>query len=245
MLKNRSIATFSHRQSQIMTFCQETTPSHGVTTMSHSLPARCSIPPFYVIGVGIVGEAQEDNAYKAYCEMYFKGVFHPYKEVIDMKKKIMAVLATIAAVLGFGFAANTALAVDTHYGATGNVDGNTVVFTFTGLAKNTDYTVSGDDAVVQDIQQVISRTFKSDDNGTLKVKFILKAGVAAGTKVNATLSDASGKVLTTATATVPATGNGSATTADTGASVAPYAVAVVLLAAAGVALFAVRKTSVR
>lgn len=33
-----------------------------------------------------------------------------------MKKKIMAVLATIAAVLGFGFAANTAMADD--YGAT-------------------------------------------------------------------------------------------------------------------------------
>lgn len=29
-----------------------------------------------------------------------------------MKKKIMAVLATIAAVLGFGFAANTAMADD-------------------------------------------------------------------------------------------------------------------------------------
>lgn len=33
-----------------------------------------------------------------------------------MKKKIMAVLATIAAVLGFGFATNTAMADD--YGAT-------------------------------------------------------------------------------------------------------------------------------
>ena len=34
-----------------------------------------------------------------------------------MKKKIVAILATIAAVFGFGFAANTAMA----YGATGTV----------------------------------------------------------------------------------------------------------------------------
>ena len=45
-----------------------------------------------------------------------------------MKKKIVAILATIAAVFGFGFAANTAMA----YGATGTVSGNVATFTFTG-----------------------------------------------------------------------------------------------------------------
>ena len=76
-----------------------------------------------------------------------------------MKKKIMAVLAVIAAVLGFGFATNTAMADD--YGAT----------------------------------------------------------VTYGTTT--------------------------ATTANTGAAIAPYGVAVVLLAAAGIALFAVRKNTTR
>ena len=50
---------------------------------------------------------------------------------------------------------------------------------------------------------------------------------------------------------VPATGTGdqsgttTATTANTGAAIAPYGVAVVLLAAAGIALFAVRKNTTR
>ena len=45
-----------------------------------------------------------------------------------MKKKIMAVLATIAAVLGFGFATNTAMADD--YGATVTYGGTTATVTF-------------------------------------------------------------------------------------------------------------------
>ena len=59
-----------------------------------------------------------------------------------MKKKIVAILATIAAVFGFGFAANTAMAVD--YGPTGagKVSGNTAVFTFKNLDNSKTYIVS-------------------------------------------------------------------------------------------------------
>ena len=165
-----------------------------------------------------------------------------------MKKKIVALLATIAAVLGFGFAANTAMA--DPYGSTGAVEGNTVSFSFAGLTPNGDVTVTADDNVVSDIVQVVSRTFKADAQGTLAVKYILKEGVAPGTVITATATDVTTGKTVTASATVPATGTGTGTTAtntvpQTGAAVAPYAVAVVLLAAAGYAVFAARKASTR
>lgn len=165
-----------------------------------------------------------------------------------MKKKIVALLATIAAVLGFGFAANTAMA--DPYGSTGAVEGNTVSFSFAGLTPNGDVTVTADDNVVSDIVQVVSRTFKADAQGTLAVKYILKEGVAPGTVITATATDVTTGKTVTASATVPATGTGTGTTAtntvpQTGASVAPYAVAVVLLAAAGCAVFAARKAGAR
>lgn len=165
-----------------------------------------------------------------------------------MKKKIVALLATIAAVLGFGFAANTAMA--DPYGSTGAVEGNTVSFSFAGLTPNGDVTVTADDNVVSDIVKVVSRTFKADAQGTLAVKYILKEGVAPGTVITATATDVTTGKTVTASATVPATGTGTGTTAtntvpQTGAAVAPYAVAVVLLAAAGYAVFAARKASTR
>lgn len=165
-----------------------------------------------------------------------------------MKKKIVALLATIAAVLGFGFAANTAMA--DPYGSTGAVEGNTVSFSFAGLTPNGDVTVTADDNVVSDIVKVVSRTFKADAQGTLAVKYILKEGVAPGTVITATATDVTTGKTVTASATVPATGAGTGTTAtntvpQTGAAVAPYAVAVVLLAAAGYAVFAARKASTR
>ena len=165
-----------------------------------------------------------------------------------MKKKIVALLATIAAELGFGFAANTAMA--DPYGSTGAVEGNTVSFSFAGLTPNGDVTVTADDNVVSDIVQVVSRTFKADAQGTLAVKYILKEGVAPGTVITATATDVTTGKTVTASATVPATGTGTGTTAtntvpQTGASVAPYAVAVVLLAAAGCAVFAARKAGAR
>ena len=165
-----------------------------------------------------------------------------------MKKKIVALLATIAAVLGFGFAANTAMA--DPYGSTGAVEGNTVSFSFAGLTPNGDVTVTADDNVVSDIVKVVSRTFKADAQGTLAVKYILKEGVAPGTVITATATDVTTGKTVTASATVPATGTGTGTTAtntvpQTGAAVAPYAVAVVLLAAAGYAVFAARTASTR
>ena len=165
-----------------------------------------------------------------------------------MKKKIVALLATIAAVLGFGFAANTAMA--DPYGSTGAFEGNTVSFSFAGLTPNGDVTVTADDNVVSDIVKVVSRTFKADAQGTLAVKYILKEGVAPGTVITATATDVTTGKTVTASATVPATGTGTGTTAtntvpQTGAAVAPYAVAVVLLAAAGYAVFAARKASTR
>lgn len=167
-----------------------------------------------------------------------------------MKKKIVALLATIAAVLGFGFAANTAMA--DPYGSTGAVEGNTVSFSFAGLTPNGDVTVTADDNVVSDIVKVVSRTFKADAQGTLAVKYILKEGVAPGTVITATATDVTTGKTVTASATVPATGTGTGTgttatntVPQTGAAVAPYAVAVVLLAAAGYAVFAARKASTR
>lgn len=161
-----------------------------------------------------------------------------------MKKKIMAVLATIAAVLGFGFAANTAMADE--YGATGVVSGSVATVTFTGLTPGAKYYVVADDTVVENVTAAALKTwgpFTADADGNVKVKITLKAGAKTDVKI---ASDSNGaNILASYTVSAPATGNGAATTADTGASVAPYAVAVVLLAAAGVALFAVRKTSVR
>ncbi|WP_419497540.1 hypothetical protein [Bifidobacterium pullorum] len=159
-----------------------------------------------------------------------------------MKKKIVALLAAIAAVLGFGFATGTAMA--DPYGQPGVVEGNSVSFTFQGLTPNGEVTVTADDAVVSDIVPVISRKFNADKNGTLTVKFILKDGVAAGTVVKATAVDKKTGKTVTLEATVPSTGAGNQVP-QTGASVAPYAVAVVLLAAAGCAVFAARKAGAR
>lgn len=114
----------------------------------------------------------------------------------------MAVLATIAAVLGFGFAANTAMADD--YAPTVTYSGTTATVTFPAgtIQPNESVTVYYDDAIVADVQQIaeVSKTFTS------------------------------GTTTTTTTNT---------------AAIAPYGVAVVLLAAAGIALFAVRKSTTR
>ena len=169
-----------------------------------------------------------------------------------MKKKIVAILATIAAVFGFGFAANSAMAVD-QYGATGKVEGSTVTFTFTNLPKGRYYVASESEAVsaitlAAAKSNIVSITV---DNGTATATFTVKAS-CNDTKVTATLYNAdTNEALTSADDTVPATGdcetttNGSAQTANTGAAIAPYIVAVVLLAAAGISLVAVRKSSAR
>lgn len=165
-----------------------------------------------------------------------------------MKKKIVAILATIAAVFGFGFAANTAMAVD--YGSiNGNATASTtsVTFTFTGLTPNGKVKVEYFDPVI-DVRQIAEKTFTADDKGTLKLQYILKEGTPAGTTITATVTDLTTGKTASASATTPATGEGTAKkneTASTGAAIAPYVVAVVLLAAAGISLVAVRKSSAR
>ena len=163
-----------------------------------------------------------------------------------MKKKIVAILATIAAVFGFGFAANTAMAVD--YGSiNGNATASTTSVTFTGLTPNGKVKVEYFDPVI-DVRQIAEKTFTADANGTLKLQYILKEGTPAGTTITATVTDLTTGKTASASAITPATGEGTAKkneTASTGAAIAPYVVAVVLLAAAGISLVAVRKSSAR
>jgi len=163
-----------------------------------------------------------------------------------MKKKIMAMLAVIAAVLGFGFATNTAMADD--YGATVTYSGTTATVTF---QPNESVTVYYDDAIVADVQQIaeVSKTFTAKADGSLTLLYTFKASQAGKTIAVKAVGAVSG--TKTATIQVPATGTGdqsgttTATTANTGAAIAPYGVAVALLAAAGIALFAVRKNTTR
>lgn len=167
-----------------------------------------------------------------------------------MKKKIVALLAAIAAVLGFGFASGTAMAEP--YGQIGAVEGNTVTASFTGLTPNGPVTVTADDNFVSDIVQVISKQFYADAQGNLSVKLILKDGVAPGTLISVTATDETTQTSTTVTSTVPATGEGTPSgnqgqgqVPQTGAAIMPYVVAAVLLIAAGIAVFAARKSSAR
>ncbi|MGO5068834.1 hypothetical protein [Bifidobacterium catenulatum] len=168
-----------------------------------------------------------------------------------MKKKIVAILATIAAVFGFGFAANTAMA----YGATGTVSGNVATFTFTGLTPGQYYVVSYDDTTVENVTLAAtkySNAAKAHEDGTLTATYTFKKGFAGTINSQIFVSNASGDpinaALASAAVTVAATGEGTAKkneTASTGAAIAPYVVAVVLLAAAGISLVAVRKSSAR
>lgn len=165
-----------------------------------------------------------------------------------MKKKIVAVLAAIAAVLGFGFAANTAMADD--YGAKVQYTDTTATVTFPAgtFEPNEEVTVYYDDAVVESVKAIaeVSTKVNAKADGSLTLLYTFKAGQAGKTIAVKAVGAKSG--TKTSTIQVPATGKPStdkATTADTGAAVAPYAVAVVLLAAAGIALFAVRKSTAR
>ena len=116
---------------------------------------------------------------------------------------------------------------------------------------NESVTVYYDDAIVADVQQIaeVSKTFTAKADGSLTLLYTFKASQAGKTIAVKAVGAVSG--TKTATIQVPATGTGdqsgttTATTANTGAAIAPYGVAVVLLAAAGIALFAVRKNTTR
>lgn len=178
------------------------------------------------------------------------------KDMNHMKKKIIAILAAIAALFGMGFATNTALADD--YPPTVTVSGTTATVSWPAgtFEPNEAVTVTYDDDIVADVVAIAqkTKTVNAKADGSLTLRYIFKEG-QAGKTVTAIVTRANGEQLT-ADITVPSAGtsagndgtitNGTAgTTADTGMAVAPYGVAVVLLVAAGLALFAVRKSAAR
>lgn len=176
-----------------------------------------------------------------------------------MKKKIVALFAAIAAVFGFGFAANTAMAAD--YSGTAAISGNVVSFTLGGFKAGELVDVTYDDTYVASAQvlTVANKTVfgKAGDTGKVQVNYTLKAGTPAGTVITATAKGRESGVTASASYTVKTavgegtgsasegTGSASNELGNTGASIAPYALAVVLLAAAGFSVFAARKASAR
>ncbi|NEG78877.1 hypothetical protein GFD22_07825 [Bifidobacterium avesanii] len=175
-----------------------------------------------------------------------------------MKKKIMAVVAAVAAL--FAVSAGTTAAFAEDYGAA-TVAGNTVTVSYKAGAFDPYETVNVtvDTDYVSNVVQVANKTytFKADAQGALNLKLTLtqKALANGGTVTVVAKGATSGKTYSTP-AEVPATGAGENTTAgttssesaglaQTGASVAPYAVAAVLLVAAGAAALAVRKQNAR
>ena len=161
-----------------------------------------------------------------------------------MKKKIVAILATIAAVFGFGFASSTAMAAD-EYGS--EVTSTTI--TFTGLTPGEQYRVKYDDAQFSSVTpaaEKISDPATANEKGEASFKYVWAAGAKAGDKVTVTLIDAADNVVTSKTIEAPkGLGAGKNDLPETGAAIAPYGVAVVLMAAAAVALLAVRKKATR
>ncbi|KFI49639.1 hypothetical protein BBIA_1172 [Bifidobacterium biavatii DSM 23969] len=172
-----------------------------------------------------------------------------------MKKKIVALLAAIATVFGFGFASSVAMADD--YGITGTVSGSVVTLSAPAgtFAPNEELSITVDDTYVSNVTFAADKTYTgnahADGSATITLT-LTDAALANGYTATYTVKGLTSGKTYTASVTAPATGKGSAsgaasgaTTAETGAAVAPYAVAVALLAAAGIAVFAVRKTSVR
>lgn len=204
-----------------------------------------------------------------------------------MKKQIMAVLATIAAVFGFGFTAVTAQAADTYAPTiitTGvSYDPATGILTVPVDADNaveagyTHVYVGYDKAQVADVTFAAAiNTYKylgtvDHDQfklalqltdamrataGTVEIQVFMAKEKLANAADIATYED---KLVVTADGNtvldynIPATGegdkgNGSTAgdkVAQTGAALMPYVTAVILLAAAAIALVAVRMTGER
>lgn len=174
-----------------------------------------------------------------------------------MKKKIVALLATIAAVFGFGFASSTAMADD--YSMTTAPSGNvaTVAAPANTFTANEAITVTYDTTYVSDVVSIAVKTVYAKADGSLTLKYILTdAGIQQANAGGFTITAVGAESGSTFTTTVkddvaPQTGapsgdaNADDTTADTGAAIAPYGIAIMLMIAAGVALFAVRKKANR
>ena len=203
-----------------------------------------------------------------------------------MKKQIMAVLATIAAVLGFGFTAVTAQAADTYaptiittgvsydpatgiltvpVDADGAVEaGYTHVYAGYDRAQVSDVVLAASINTYKYLGTVDHDQFKLSlqitdamraTAGTVEIQVFMAKEKLANAADIATYED---KLVVTADGStvldynIPATGEGdqgNGSTGDkvaqTGAALMPYVTAVILLAAAAIALVAVRMTGER
>lgn len=177
-----------------------------------------------------------------------------------LKKKIVAIVAAIAAL--FAVSAGTTVAFADDYGASITVSGNVATVTFQpgSFEPNETVNVTVDTDYVSNVEQIANKTytFKADAKGGLNLRFTLTdKAVKEGATITVTAKGATSGKVYTASAKVPATGTGTVTNtsttdsksgttlAQTGATVAPYAIAAVLLALAGIAAFAVRKQNTR
>lgn len=178
-----------------------------------------------------------------------------------MKKKLMALLTAVATILGLGFASSAAYAVD--YGGDITVNGNVATASYSAgtFQPNESFTVSFEETYVSNVQQIAMKSwgpFTADATGAANIVITLTAaGVKAAEegKLFATITGDKGTSFTSQVVDIPATGPGNQTgssdqaTSDdgsiayTGAAIAPYVVAVVLLAVAAMALFVVRKSN--
>lgn len=172
-----------------------------------------------------------------------------------MKKQIVALIVAVAAIVGSLAVGSAAFAED--YGGTGEIKGNTVVFTWdtlpVGTVSETVYVdteyVSGG-TVTPITQKVNGPYYHKYEDGSFSVKATLtKKAISEGTTVTAKavfLTEDGHTYEGTASQKVPATGASSAASASsgsslasTGAVIAPYAVVALLLCAAGVVLLVV------
>lgn len=161
-----------------------------------------------------------------------------------MKKKIIALLAAVATLLGFGFAADAAMAGE--YGETATISGNVASLSYPAgtFTPNAPITVTADDTYVSDVQLVAMKEFhpgNANADGSANLKYILTDAalktINDGGAVTLTVSDGTTSVTTELTsANIPATGDGSsdsgtgtgtgtgagsADLSDTGAAIAP------------------------
>ena len=177
-------------------------------------------------------------------------------------------MAIAAIVTVFAMFALTPAASAVEYGETVTPGGNGTTVTVT--VPDDDYTAgftelyaTADDTLVGDIQQVSLKTWgpfavSADSPHTASLKYTFKKCVAS-TNISFTLKNPTTgetKNLGSTTVKAPATGNCSAATtsststssnklAKTGTVMLPYLTAVAVLAVAGAAVFAVRRSATR
>ncbi|MBT1177166.1 LPXTG cell wall anchor domain-containing protein [Bifidobacterium callimiconis] len=187
----------------------------------------------------------------------------------SIKTRVAAAFAAVVAVFAAFVLAPAASAAD--YGTVvPSVSGNTatVTVTVTDDLYNQGYTqvyVTADDTLVENIVQVANKTWgpftlSTTSPHTATLKYIFKSGVTSATFSAYAENPSTGATQSIGSATVkaPATGEGSSSTsssttagttssdsnklAKTGTVLLPYLTAVAVLAVAGGAVFAVRRS---